>query len=162
VFGVGFDGSSKGSKSLSLLPAAAATPDNAGDPRVSIPVLSKINLGNQSDTTLMWQGAETQAGVLRRSSTERPGAPRPAGCCPVQNRRHRLSMVKRASNGSLGDLFGRRLMFVVVGVAIFAVSSAGCGFASTIHPLIIARSIQGVRPHSLRPAASRRERALRR
>jgi EmrB/QacA subfamily drug resistance transporter len=45
--------------------------------------------------------------------------------------------------GSLGDQFGRRLMFVV-GVAIFAVASAGCGFASNIHQLIIARSIQGV------------------
>jgi EmrB/QacA subfamily drug resistance transporter len=45
--------------------------------------------------------------------------------------------------GSLGDLFGRRLMFVV-GVAIFAVASAGCGLASNIHQLIIARSIQGV------------------
>jgi EmrB/QacA subfamily drug resistance transporter len=47
------------------------------------------------------------------------------------------------AGGSLGDLFGRRLMFVV-GVAIFAVASAGCGFASNIHQLIIARSIQGV------------------
>jgi EmrB/QacA subfamily drug resistance transporter len=46
-------------------------------------------------------------------------------------------------SGSLGDLFGRRLVFVV-GVAIFAVASAGCGFASNIHQLIIARSIQGV------------------
>ncbi len=45
--------------------------------------------------------------------------------------------------GSLGDLFGRRLMFVV-GVAIFAVASAGCAVASDIHQLIIARSIQGV------------------
>src|ERR1700681_4760595 len=45
--------------------------------------------------------------------------------------------------GSLGDLFGRRLIFVA-GVAIFAVSSAGCGAASNIHVLIIARSMQGV------------------
>ena len=45
--------------------------------------------------------------------------------------------------GSLGDLFGRRLMFVL-GVTIFAVASAGCGIASNIHQLIIARSIQGV------------------
>jgi EmrB/QacA subfamily drug resistance transporter len=45
--------------------------------------------------------------------------------------------------GSLGDLFGRRLMFLA-GVAIFAVASAGCGFAASIHQLIIARSIQGV------------------
>jgi MFS family permease len=45
--------------------------------------------------------------------------------------------------GSVGDLFGRRLMFVT-GVAIFALASAGCGFASSVHQLIIARSIQGV------------------
>ena len=45
--------------------------------------------------------------------------------------------------GSLGDLFGRRLVFVV-GVAIFALSSAGCGLALNIHQLILARSIQGV------------------
>src|SRR6476659_7145434 len=45
--------------------------------------------------------------------------------------------------GSLGDLFGRRMIFLV-GVAIFAVASAGCGFASSIHQLIVARSIQGV------------------
>jgi len=45
--------------------------------------------------------------------------------------------------GSLGDLFGRRLMFVS-GVAIFAGASGGCGFAVNIHQLIISRSIQGV------------------
>src|SRR6478735_2691070 len=37
--------------------------------------------------------------------------------------------------GSLGDLFGRRMIFLV-GVAIFAVASAGCGFASSMHQLI--------------------------
>src|SRR5438552_3711891 len=45
--------------------------------------------------------------------------------------------------GSLGDLVGRRLIFLA-GVAIFAVASLSCGIASTIHQLIIARSIQGV------------------
>jgi MFS family permease len=45
--------------------------------------------------------------------------------------------------GSLGDLFGRRRIFVI-GVALFAAASAGCGLASGIHQLIIARSIQGV------------------
>jgi EmrB/QacA subfamily drug resistance transporter len=45
--------------------------------------------------------------------------------------------------GSLGDLFGRRRMFVA-GVAIFAIASAACGAASNIHQLIVARSIQGV------------------
>src|SRR5437016_5602187 len=45
--------------------------------------------------------------------------------------------------GSFGDLFGRRLMFVL-GVAIFAIASAVCAVASDIHQLIIARSIQGM------------------
>jgi EmrB/QacA subfamily drug resistance transporter len=45
--------------------------------------------------------------------------------------------------GSLGDRFGRRLMFVA-GVVIFAVASAGCGLASNIHQLILTRSVQGV------------------
>ncbi|MGA7513698.1 MAG: MFS transporter, partial [Candidatus Sulfotelmatobacter sp.] len=45
--------------------------------------------------------------------------------------------------GSLGDLFGRRLIFVA-GTAIFAVASAVCGAAFNIEELIIARSIQGV------------------
>jgi EmrB/QacA subfamily drug resistance transporter len=45
--------------------------------------------------------------------------------------------------GSLGDLFGRRLVFLA-GVAIFAAASAACGMASTIDRLILARSIQGV------------------
>lgn len=44
--------------------------------------------------------------------------------------------------GSLGDLFGRRLMFLL-GVAIFAVASLGCGFAPNILLLIVARTIQG-------------------
>ena len=45
--------------------------------------------------------------------------------------------------GSMGDLFGRRLIFLV-GVAIFAVASAGCGLSLSIRQLVIARSIQGV------------------
>jgi len=45
--------------------------------------------------------------------------------------------------GSLGDLFGRRLIFVT-GIAIFAVASAVCGAAVNIHQLVIARSVQGV------------------
>src|SRR5258708_14715669 len=45
--------------------------------------------------------------------------------------------------GSLGDLFGRRLMFIA-GVAIFALASAACGAAASIDQLIIARSVQGV------------------
>jgi EmrB/QacA subfamily drug resistance transporter len=45
--------------------------------------------------------------------------------------------------GSLGDLFGRRLMFLS-GVFIFAAASAGCGFSPNIQQLILARSLQGV------------------
>ncbi len=45
--------------------------------------------------------------------------------------------------GSLGDLVGRRLIFIV-GVAVFALASAGCGVASNIQQLIFARGIQGV------------------
>jgi EmrB/QacA subfamily drug resistance transporter len=47
------------------------------------------------------------------------------------------------AGGALGDLFGRRRMFLI-GVGVFAVASAACGFASSIHELIIARSVQGV------------------
>ena len=45
--------------------------------------------------------------------------------------------------GSLGDLFGRRLIFVA-GVSIFAAASVACGFSQNIPQLIIARSFQGV------------------
>lgn len=44
--------------------------------------------------------------------------------------------------GSLGDLLGRRFMFMT-GVAIFAGASVTCGVATGTHQLIIARSIQG-------------------
>jgi EmrB/QacA subfamily drug resistance transporter len=45
--------------------------------------------------------------------------------------------------GSLGDLFGRRLMFLV-GVGIFTFASVACGLASNIQQLVIARSVQGI------------------
>ncbi|MDQ1408425.1 MAG: hypothetical protein QOJ41_160, partial [Acidobacteriaceae bacterium] len=45
--------------------------------------------------------------------------------------------------GSLGDLFGRRKMFLL-GVGIFAAASIACGFASSIQQLVIARSVQGL------------------
>ena len=45
--------------------------------------------------------------------------------------------------GALGDWLGRRLIFVS-GVAIFALASAGCGLATSIRMLVIARSVQGV------------------
>jgi EmrB/QacA subfamily drug resistance transporter len=45
--------------------------------------------------------------------------------------------------GSLGDLFGRRSMFLL-GVVIFAAASIACGLASNIQQLVIARSVQGM------------------
>jgi EmrB/QacA subfamily drug resistance transporter len=45
--------------------------------------------------------------------------------------------------GSLGDLYGRRLMFVA-GVALFAAASVACGLAANIQQLVLARSIQGI------------------
>src|ERR1700679_3395836 len=45
--------------------------------------------------------------------------------------------------GSLGDLFGRRSMFLVGG-GIFAAASVACGLASNIAQLVIARSAQGL------------------
>lgn len=45
--------------------------------------------------------------------------------------------------GSLGDTFGRRKVYVI-GVAIFAIASTGCGLARNIDMLIWARSVQGL------------------
>jgi EmrB/QacA subfamily drug resistance transporter len=45
--------------------------------------------------------------------------------------------------GSLGDLYGRRKVFVS-GVLLFAIASAGCGLAPSIAWLIVARALQGV------------------
>lgn len=45
--------------------------------------------------------------------------------------------------GTLGDLFGRRLIFVA-GTILFAVASFACSVAPNIQVLIAARSIQGV------------------
>jgi EmrB/QacA subfamily drug resistance transporter len=45
--------------------------------------------------------------------------------------------------GSLGDLFGRRRVFVI-GVVSFAISSAWCGFSRSVGELILARCIQGI------------------
>jgi len=44
--------------------------------------------------------------------------------------------------GSVGDLWGRRRVFLA-GVAVFAVASGWCGFASNIYQLVIARAVQG-------------------
>src|SRR5689334_16784161 len=44
--------------------------------------------------------------------------------------------------GSLGDHYGRRRLFII-GVGIFALASAACGFATSIGQLIAARAVQG-------------------
>jgi EmrB/QacA subfamily drug resistance transporter len=48
-----------------------------------------------------------------------------------------------ATGGRLGDIFGRRLMFMV-GVVVFALSSATAGFAPDETALVISRVVQGV------------------
>ncbi len=45
--------------------------------------------------------------------------------------------------GALGDRLGRRAVFLA-GTAIFAAASVGCGLATDLTALIIARSVQGV------------------
>jgi EmrB/QacA subfamily drug resistance transporter len=47
------------------------------------------------------------------------------------------------TGGSLGDLYGRRKVFLA-GVALFCVASAWCGFAPGIGHLILARGLQGI------------------
>src|SRR5438132_9394404 len=44
--------------------------------------------------------------------------------------------------GSLGDRYGRRRIFIL-GVAIFSLASLWCGFATSIHELILSRAVQG-------------------
>ena len=46
------------------------------------------------------------------------------------------------TGGSLGDQFGRRRIFLL-GIILFALASAWCGFAPTIGQLIAARAVQG-------------------
>ena len=47
------------------------------------------------------------------------------------------------TGGALGDVFGRRRMFLL-GVIVFAIASAGCGLAANIRGLVIARAVQGL------------------
>lgn len=54
--------------------------------------------------------------------------------------------------GSLGDLYGRRKVFVV-GVVLFAAASAACGLAPTIHWLIAMRGVQGIGAAMLVPGS---------
>src|SRR5438045_7643693 len=53
--------------------------------------------------------------------------------------------------GSLGDHYGRRRIFLI-GVACFALASAGCGFAGNVRQLIAARTLQGFGAALLVPA----------
>ena len=45
--------------------------------------------------------------------------------------------------GSLGDRFGRKLIFAI-GVGLFALASAWCGLAHNVGSLILARALQGI------------------
>jgi EmrB/QacA subfamily drug resistance transporter len=54
--------------------------------------------------------------------------------------------------GKLSDLFGRRRLFQI-GVAVFLIGSAACGFAQTMTQLIVWRAIQGLGAGALVPLA---------
>ncbi|HEY7405281.1 MAG TPA: MFS transporter [Candidatus Angelobacter sp.] len=54
--------------------------------------------------------------------------------------------------GSLGDLLGRRKMFLV-GTAIFTVASLACGLALNVQQLITARAVQGIGAAFLTPGS---------
>jgi EmrB/QacA subfamily drug resistance transporter len=54
--------------------------------------------------------------------------------------------------GALGDSLGRRKMFLL-GVAVFAVASAGCGLSKSIHSLVMWRGVQGVAAAFLVPGS---------
>lgn len=54
--------------------------------------------------------------------------------------------------GALGDLAGRRLIFLL-GTALFAVASLACGLSSTISQLIASRSLQGIGAAAMVPSS---------
>jgi len=54
--------------------------------------------------------------------------------------------------GSLGDLLGRRKVFLT-GIAIFAVASLACGLAMNVGQLIAARAVQGIGAAFLTPGS---------
>jgi EmrB/QacA subfamily drug resistance transporter len=56
------------------------------------------------------------------------------------------------AGGALGDWMGRRLVFLL-GVTVFAVASAACGLAPSIHFLVVARSVQGIGAAMLIPGS---------
>jgi EmrB/QacA subfamily drug resistance transporter len=55
------------------------------------------------------------------------------------------------TGGKLGDLYGRRRLFVI-GLAVFTLSSLACGLASSAGFLIAARTVQGVGAALMNPA----------
>jgi EmrB/QacA subfamily drug resistance transporter len=55
------------------------------------------------------------------------------------------------TGGKLGDLFGRRLIFVI-GLIVFTTSSLFCGLSSTGAELITARAVQGIGAALMMPA----------
>lgn len=54
--------------------------------------------------------------------------------------------------GSLGDLLGRRKVFLA-GIAIFAAASLACGLAVNVRQLIVSRAIQGIGAALLTPGS---------
>ncbi len=56
-----------------------------------------------------------------------------------------------ATGGRLGDIFGRRRMFLI-GVVIFTLSSATAGFAADSTSLVVSRIVQGVGAALMMPA----------
>jgi len=56
------------------------------------------------------------------------------------------------TGGKLGDLFGRRRIFIV-GIAVFTLSSLACGLAPSAGFLIGARTVQGVGAALMNPAS---------
>lgn len=55
------------------------------------------------------------------------------------------------TGGKLGDLLGRRLIFVI-GLGVFTLSSLACGLSSSAGELITARAVQGVGAALMMPA----------
>jgi EmrB/QacA subfamily drug resistance transporter len=45
--------------------------------------------------------------------------------------------------GSLGDIYGRRRIYVI-GIIVFGMASAGCGLALNVNQLIFGRAVQGI------------------
>jgi EmrB/QacA subfamily drug resistance transporter len=54
--------------------------------------------------------------------------------------------------GALGDSVGRRLVFLL-GAGLFAIASMGCGLASSVSALVIARCVQGIGAAALVPSS---------